>query len=82
MQEDPLFIRRDISHYEAMLKLRMADENRATLMRLLVEAERELAAATGRGEGQTSSAATCQWADLRGASGPRLDVAAEQSGKK
>ncbi len=43
MREDPIFIRRDISHYEAMLKLHMSDESRAALLRLLAEAERKLA---------------------------------------
>ena len=40
--EEPVFIRRRISHYGAMLKLDLDDENRANLDRLLAEAERQL----------------------------------------
>jgi two-component system, chemotaxis family, protein-glutamate methylesterase/glutaminase len=42
MMEEPVFIRRRISHYGALSKLDLNDENRATIARLLAEAEREL----------------------------------------
>lgn len=58
MQEDTHFIQRDISHYGAMLKLRMGDQSRAALLRLLAEAEHKLAFAMDSGEAQTSDAAT------------------------
>jgi hypothetical protein len=57
MQEDPFFMKRDISHYGAMLKLYMSDESRAALTRLLAEAEHKLSVATASGEPQTSDAA-------------------------
>jgi two-component system chemotaxis response regulator CheB len=47
MTEEPIFIRRRISHYGAMSKLDLDDENRATIQRLLGEAERKLEIATG-----------------------------------
>jgi hypothetical protein len=46
MMEDPIFIRRDISDYGAMLKLYMGDESRAALERLLADAKQKLAMAT------------------------------------
>jgi two-component system, chemotaxis family, protein-glutamate methylesterase/glutaminase len=42
MTEEPIFIQRRISHYGAMLKLGLNDENRAGVTRLLAEAERKL----------------------------------------
>jgi hypothetical protein len=42
--EDPFFIQRDISYFGA--KLRMSDESRVKLERLLAEATQELAAVT------------------------------------
>jgi two-component system chemotaxis response regulator CheB len=48
MTEEPIFIRRCISHYRAMSKLDLNDENRATIGRLLVETERKLEVATDR----------------------------------
>src|SRR3984957_16386722 len=42
MTEEPIFIRRQISHYGAMAKLALDDKNRATIQRLLGEAERKL----------------------------------------
>jgi two-component system, chemotaxis family, protein-glutamate methylesterase/glutaminase len=48
MTEEPVFIRRRISHYGAMSKLDLNDENRANVVRLLAEAERELEVATNR----------------------------------
>jgi len=46
MTEEPIFIQRNISHYGAMLKLHMCDENRAIIEHLLAGAEQNLAAAT------------------------------------
>ena len=46
MMEEPIFIRGCISHYCAMLKLDLDQENRATILRLLAAAERKLEAAT------------------------------------
>ena len=46
MTEETIFIRRRISHYGAMLKLDLDDENRSTVQGLLGEAERSLAVAT------------------------------------
>jgi hypothetical protein len=46
MMEDPILIRKDISHYGAMLKLYMVYESRANLERLLAEAKQKLALAT------------------------------------
>lgn len=46
MTEDPIIIQMNIAHYGAMLKLRMGDENRSFVERLLAEAERDLALAT------------------------------------
>ena len=37
MMEEAIFIRRRISHYRAMLKLDLDEENRATIQRLLAE---------------------------------------------
>ena len=42
MNEETIFIERRILHYGAMLKLTLADEDRATLTRLLTEAEQKL----------------------------------------
>ena len=56
MREDPFFIKREISHYEAMLNLHMSDESRAALRRLLAEAEHKLDVATTRGASQTADA--------------------------
>jgi chemotaxis response regulator CheB len=42
MTEDSFFIERRISHYGAMLKLSLDEEDRANLTRLLVEAEQNL----------------------------------------
>ena len=44
--EEPIFIRRRISHYNAMAKLDLDEENRATIRRLLAKAERKLEVAT------------------------------------
>lgn len=57
MREDPFFLKREISHYEAMLKLHMSDESRAALMRLVADAEHKLDVATAMGEPQASDAA-------------------------
>jgi chemotaxis response regulator CheB len=46
MTEEPIFIRRRISHYGAMSKLDLDTENRATIVRLLTGAERKLAVMT------------------------------------
>jgi two-component system, chemotaxis family, protein-glutamate methylesterase/glutaminase len=46
MIEEPIFIRRRISHFGAMLKLDLDDENRATVMQLLAESERKLEVTT------------------------------------
>ena len=46
MTEEIIFIQRRISHYGAMLKLDLDDENRATLNRLLEEDERRLECAS------------------------------------
>jgi two-component system, chemotaxis family, protein-glutamate methylesterase/glutaminase len=46
MTEEPIFIRRRISHYGAMSKLDLDRENRATIVRLLAGAERKLAVTT------------------------------------
>jgi hypothetical protein len=46
MSQEPFFIQMSISHYGAMLKLNLDDEDRATLTRLLVDAERRLVIAT------------------------------------
>ena len=46
MTEEPIFIRRRISHYGAMSKLDLDDDDRATIQRLLGEAERKLEATT------------------------------------
>src|SRR5450432_1223402 len=46
MTEEPVFIRRRISHYGAMSKLGLDDKSRATIVRLLAKAERKLEAAT------------------------------------
>jgi len=46
MTEDPIFIRRRISHYGAMSKLNLDDRKRATILRLLAGAERKLAVTT------------------------------------
>jgi hypothetical protein len=43
MAEEPIFIQMDISHYGAMLKLKVDEEDRATVTRLHAEAERKLA---------------------------------------
>ena len=56
MREDPFFIKREISHYGAMLKLHMSDESRASLIRLIAEAEHKLNVVTNRSEPQTSDA--------------------------
>ncbi len=45
MTEEPIFIQRRISHFGAMLKLDLDNENRAMVARLLTAAERELEAA-------------------------------------
>ena len=42
MSEDPIFIRMSISHYGAMLKLKLDVEDRATVIGLREEAERRL----------------------------------------
>ena len=42
MAEDPIFLQMGISHYGAMLKLNLDEEDRATVTRLLAEAEIEL----------------------------------------
>jgi two-component system chemotaxis response regulator CheB len=49
MTEEPVFIRRRISHYGAMSKLDLNDKNRATIERLLAQAERKLEIATTGG---------------------------------
>jgi hypothetical protein len=46
MIEDRIFIKREVSHYGAMLKLHMGDESRANLEHLLAEAKQKLAAMT------------------------------------
>jgi two-component system chemotaxis response regulator CheB len=46
MTEEPIFIRRRISHYDAMSKLDLDDEDRVTIVRLLAEAEKKLELAT------------------------------------
>jgi two-component system chemotaxis response regulator CheB len=46
MTEEPIFIRRRISHYGAMSKLDLDDEDRVTIVRLLAEAEKKLELAT------------------------------------
>ena len=46
MTEEPIFIRRRISHLAAMSKLDLDDENRAKVQRLLGEAQRRLDIAT------------------------------------
>jgi hypothetical protein len=46
MTEDPIIIRMNIAHYEAMLKLDIGDEKRSIAERLLAEAKRDLALAT------------------------------------
>jgi hypothetical protein len=45
--EEPIIIQMNISHYGAMLKLNLDDENRSILERLLAEAEQNLVLATG-----------------------------------
>src|SRR6202789_1992126 len=49
MTEEPVFIRRRISHYGAMSKLDLNDKNRATIERLLAKAELKLEIATTGG---------------------------------
>jgi two-component system, chemotaxis family, protein-glutamate methylesterase/glutaminase len=49
MTEEPIFIRRRISHYGAMSKLDLNDKNRATIERLLAKAERKPEIATTGG---------------------------------
>jgi hypothetical protein len=55
MAEEPIFIRMNISYYGAMLKLKMDEEDRATVTRLQAEAEQKLATCPpcrlGDGEG-------------------------------
>jgi two-component system chemotaxis response regulator CheB len=46
MTEESFFVRRRISHYGAMSRLDLDDENRATIARLLAEAEKKLELAT------------------------------------
>jgi two-component system, chemotaxis family, protein-glutamate methylesterase/glutaminase len=46
MTEEPIFIRRRISHYGAMSKLNLDDGNRARIQRLMREAEKKLAVST------------------------------------
>ena len=46
MTEEPIFIRRRISHYGAMSKLDLDKENRAIIRRFLTGAERKLAVTT------------------------------------
>jgi two-component system chemotaxis response regulator CheB len=46
MTKEPVFLRRRISHCDAVSKLDLDDENRATIARLLAEAERKLEVAT------------------------------------
>jgi hypothetical protein len=46
MTEDPIIIQMNIAHYGAILKLRMGDEKRSFVERLLAEAKRDLALAT------------------------------------
>ena len=48
--EDPIFIRMNISHYCAMLKLDLDEEDRAILTRLLAEAEQNPEAAPDRSD--------------------------------
>lgn len=42
MIEDPFIIRMNIAHYRTMLKLDMDEKKRATIARLLTQAEDEL----------------------------------------
>ena len=51
MTEEPIFIRRRISHYGAMAKLNLDDKNRAKVQRLLREAERSLEVSTAGNAG-------------------------------
>jgi len=46
MTEEPIFIQRSISHYGAMLKVPMCEENQAIIEHLLAGAEQSLAEAT------------------------------------
>lgn len=46
MLDDTFFIERNISHYEAMLKLQVSQQSRGLLMRLLAEAEHKLLVCT------------------------------------
>jgi hypothetical protein len=48
--EDPIFIKMSISHYGAMLKLDLDEQDRAVLTRLLAEAEQKLKAAPARSD--------------------------------
>lgn len=50
MTEEPIIIQMNISHYGAMLKLHLDDQNRAILERLLAEAEQSLVLATAQTE--------------------------------
>jgi hypothetical protein len=58
MQEDAFFLKLNISHHRAMLKLHMSDESRAALMRLLADAEHKLDVATIRRKPHIADAAT------------------------
>ena len=42
MEQDPIFIRMNIAHYQAMLTLDLDDEERSLLKRLLAEAGEDL----------------------------------------
>jgi hypothetical protein len=42
MEEDPVIIRMNIAHYEAMLRLSLGDEKRSQLKRLLTGARESL----------------------------------------
>jgi len=45
MTEEPIIIKMNIAHYEAMLKLPLDEEKRSIVKRLLAEAEEHLALA-------------------------------------
>ena len=49
MMEPPTIIRMNISHYREMLKLVLDDHKRATIQRLLAQAESALEDALSRG---------------------------------
>ncbi len=62
--EESIFIQRNISHYEAILKLKLDAQTRAAICRLLAEAEHSLAVATSLEQsapGLQSGASSAAW---------------------